>query len=128
MSTGTQWLWVAAGGALGALGRFWTGHLVHLWLPRSFPWGTLVANLAGGLLIGMAYVLVVQRPGLDPAWRMALVVGFLGAFTTFSTFSLENLLMLQQGEWLRAVLYMFLSLAGCIAAAWAGTIVGRFFL
>ncbi len=124
----SQLFWIALGGALGALGRFWAGHLVHLWLPRDFPWGTLTANLLGSMLIGLAFVLIVQRSELDAAWRMAVVVGFLGAFTTFSTFSLENVLMLQNGEWLRASLYMSLSLSGCIAGTWAGTIVGRFFI
>ncbi len=119
--------WIALGGAAGAMARYLAGHWVHMWLPRDFPWGTLLVNLLGALFIGMALVLLMQRDTVNLAWRMAIVVGFLGAFTTFSTFSLENLLLLQQGEWLRAGLYMTGSLAGCIVATWAGTIVGRLF-
>lgn len=118
---------VAVGGSLGALSRYGLGHYIHTVFPRSFPYGTLSANFFGSFLIGIAFVLILQKPELDPVWRLGLVVGFLGAFTTFSTFSLESLLLIQQTEYIRAFFYIFLSFTGCIIATMLGTITGRFF-
>lgn len=87
---------------------------------RAFPWGTLGINILGSLLIGVLAVVLVERFELHPAWRLALVVGVLGGFTTFSTFSLEVVHMLDSGVWARALGYMGVSLAGCILAAAAG--------
>lgn len=88
---------VAAGATLGA----WLRWGLAVWLNGQFPSlppGTLVANLVGGYLIGLALALVAQQPGLPPEWRLFLVTGFLGALTTFSTFSAEVVGLLQQGR------------------------------
>ena len=110
---------VAAGAVLGA----WSRWLLGLWLNRpgtALPLGTLAANLAGGLLVGMALAWFESHPDLSPAWRLFAVTGFLGALTTFSTFSAESLALVQRGELGAAVLHSAVHLLGCLAAAAVG--------
>lgn len=92
-----QVLAICVGACLGALTRWKLG----LWLsaPGALPWGTLAANAIGGYLIGLCVAFFQGHPGIDPVWRLALVTGFLGALTTFSSFSAEVVDLLQQGRW-----------------------------
>lgn len=115
---------VAVGGALGALARYWLAGLLHKSLGAAFPFGTLGVNVLGSLLIGVVFVLVEER-GLAEPWRLALAVGLLGAFTTFSTFSLEALVLLEQGAAARAAAYVAASVALCLIAAAAGAWLTR---
>jgi len=92
---------------------------------RSFPYGTLTVNVAGSLAMGLLFVLLIDRAGADGFWRMALLVGFLGAFTTFSTFSIETLNLMQGGEFTKALVNILLSVTLCIAATWIGMRIGR---
>lgn len=116
---------ISLGAVLGALARWRLG----LWLNQSaavLPWGTLAANWIGAYLIGLAVVFFQSQTQIDPAWRLAIITGFLGALTTFSTFSVEVMAMLQHGRWLLAVgtagLHLFgsllLTLAGMKTAGW----------
>lgn len=105
---------ICIGASAGALARWQLG----LWLNQPtalLPWGTLAANWVGAWLVGVAVVIFQSQTQLDPAWRLALVTGFLGALTTFSTFSVEVVAMLQQGRMLlaagNAALHLFGSLA-----------------
>lgn len=110
---------IAIGATLGAWSRYGLG----LWLnsgSRILPIGTLVANLIGGLLIGLAIGWLDRLPDLDPTWRLFLVTGFLGALTTFSTFSMEAVLMLSRGQFGWAIAHSVLHLAGSIGAAALG--------
>lgn len=116
---------IAAGGAAGAVFRFWVATAVYAALGRGFPWGTLAVNVLGSFAIGSLSVLLVERSALGPEWRAALLVGFLGAFTTFSTFSLETLNLIEQGSHWRALANTLASVVACVAAAWIGLIVGR---
>ena len=118
---------VAAGGACGALLCFWVAQGVHALFGRGFPYGTLVVNVSGSLAMGVLYVLFFERYDIAPEWRAALVVGLLGAFTTFSTFSMDTLLLVQQGEHARAVLNVVLSVVLCLAGCWLGIAVARQF-
>lgn len=111
---------VAVGGGIGSALRLGMQEWMVTQFGRAFPWGTLGINILGSLLIGVLAVVLVERFELHPAWRLALVVGVLGGFTTFSTFSLEVVHMLDSGVWARALGYMGVSLAGCILAAAAG--------
>ena len=121
----TQILAIAAGGAAGALLRYWTSVSVHSLLGQEFPYGTLTVNVVGSLLMGFLYILLVERMILSAEWRAVLLIGLLGAFTTFSTFSLETLNLFEQGEQIRAVMNIFLSVGLCLGAAWIGMLAGR---
>ncbi|WP_459863272.1 fluoride efflux transporter CrcB [Endothiovibrio diazotrophicus] len=121
----TQTLAIAAGGAVGAVGRFWVSTAVYGWLGRNFPWGTLAVNVAGSLAMGFLYVLLVDRMAGPAEVRAALTVGLLGAFTTFSTFSLETLNLIEAGEPLKAGINVLVSVALCITAAGLGVLLGR---
>ncbi|MDH5545325.1 MAG: fluoride efflux transporter CrcB [Gammaproteobacteria bacterium] len=118
---------IAAGGALGAMGRYGVSQGVHSVLGRGFPYGTLTANVLGSLLIGVLFVFLVERIDASPEWRAFLVVGFLGAFTTFSSFSLETMNLLTQGEAGKAMLNVVLSVSLCLVATWAGILLARQF-
>ena len=110
---------VATGAVLGA----WLRWALSLWLntaDRVMPWGTLVANVAGGLMIGLAVAWFARHPQIDPAWRLFALTGFLGALTTFSTFSIESLGMLQRGAFGLALVHSGLHLFGSLAAAAIG--------
>jgi CrcB protein len=111
---------ICLGACVGALSRWQLG----LWLnPTStslLPWGTLAANLIGGYLVGLCVGIFQQLPELDPVWRLALVTGFLGALTTFSSFSAEVVAMLQQGRFVLAAGNAGLHLFGSLALTWLG--------
>lgn len=116
---------IALGGSLGALARFGVAHWVALIWPKAFPLATLLINVSGCLLIGILYALWLQRPELSPLLRQGLFIGFLGAFTTFSTFSLDTLRLLENGEGLMALGYVLLSVCICLLATWAGLALTR---
>ncbi len=116
---------IAAGGAMGALFRYWVSIGVHKLAGTEFPYGTLTVNVAGSLLMGALYVLFIERMDVDPLWRGALLIGLLGAFTTFSTFSMETLNLVENGEPLRALANVAASVILCIIACWIGVVAGR---
>jgi len=121
----SQILAIAAGGAVGSVLRFLMSNGVYGLLGRSFPYGTLAVNVLGSLLMGFLYILLLERTAAGPELRGLLLVGLLGAFTTFSTFSLETLNLLEQAAYLRAAVNVAASVAACLAAAWLGLTLGR---
>lgn len=121
-----QLLAIAGGGAFGALARFYVSTGVYRLLGRDFPWGTLSVNLLGSFAMGLLFVLLLERSLVGPELRAAILIGFLGSFTTFSTFSLETLTLVEQGEMLPALLNVGVSVVLCIAACWAGIVAARF--
>lgn len=120
-----NWLLVAGGGALGATLRYGLVMLTQSLLGKGFPYGTLAVNVIGSLLIGVLYVLLVERNELSEAWRLALVVGVLGSFTTFSSFSLETLHLMQQSGALAALLNILLNVTLCLSFCWLGLVMAR---
>lgn len=110
-----QLMAVALGGALGALGRYGVNGLVYPVMGDRFPLGTLVVNVAGSVIMGVLYVLVIEKAALPAELRNLLMVGFLGAFTTFSTFSLDALALWQNGHLLLGLLYVLATLILCLA-------------
>ncbi|MCU7931395.1 MAG: fluoride efflux transporter CrcB [Candidatus Thiodiazotropha sp. (ex Codakia rugifera)] len=120
-----QLIAIASGGAIGALFRFWVANGVYGLLGRGFPYGTLVVNVLGSLVMGFLYVLLLERTTVSPELRGALLIGFLGAFTTFSTFSIETINLLEQAELLKAGLNILLSVTACVMACWFGLVLGR---
>lgn len=105
--------------------RFWASNGVYALLGRGFPYGTLAVNVIGSLLMGFLYVMFLERMSVSGELRGAILVGFLGAFTTFSTFSIETLNLIEQAELLKAVLNILLSVLACVGAAWLGVVFGR---
>jgi len=116
---------IAAGGASGALLRFWVSNGVYALLGRGFPFGTLVVNVMGSLVMGVLYVVLLERMTTGPDIRAALLIGLLGAFTTFSTFSIETVLLIEQADLIKAVLNALVSVTACVLAAWLGVVLGR---
>jgi len=121
----TQILAIAAGGSIGAVMRFLVSTGIYSWLGRGFPYGTLVVNVLGSLLMGLLYELFLQRLSISPEARAILLVGFLGAFTTFSTFSIETINLIEQGYLIKAITNVFASVILCILAAWCGLQIAR---
>ncbi len=120
-----QWLAVAGGGALGALARFGVSALVAPLAGTRFPLATLVINVSGCIAMGVLYVLIVERAALPPEWRNFLMIGFLGAYTTFSAFSLDALALWQNGHPALAALYVGLSVMLCLAGTLGGLLLTR---
>jgi CrcB protein len=120
-----QLLAIAAGGAAGSLLRFWMSNWVHTYADRSFPYGTLAVNVLGCLLTGFLFVLFVDRLSDNPVLRAGILIGVLGGFTTFSSFSIETFNLIEQGAWVRAAANMGVSLVLCVGATWIGVILGR---
>ncbi|QSA95506.1 fluoride efflux transporter CrcB [Methylococcus sp. EFPC2] len=120
-----QLLAIAAGGSAGALARYWVANGVYAWLGRDFPYGTLLVNVSGCLLMGLLSELATQRFALSGEFRAAVLIGFLGAYTTFSTFALETLNLFEQGSFFKVLLNVTLSVLLCLAAVWLGAVVGR---
>jgi len=116
---------IAAGGAFGAVSRYGVSLGVYGMFGRAFPYGTLFVNVAGSFLMGLLSILLIERFNLGPEWRAAILIGFLGSFTTFSTFSIETLNLLEQGDVSRALLNMFVSLVLCLLAVLFGVSLGR---
>ena len=110
---------ICLGASLGALARW----RLALWFNHGhtlLPWGTLVANWVGAYIIGMAVVYFQNQTQIDPVWRLAIVTGFLGALTTFSTFSVEVVSMLQHGRWLLAAGTASMHVFGSLLLTWMG--------
>ena len=120
-----QYVWLCAGGALGVLARFALGTWIAQRTGSGFPVHTLVINVSGSLAIGVALVLLTERFAADPAWRLFLVVGFLGGYTTFSSYSFEAVALLLGGEWGRAAWYVVGSNGLSLLACLAGTVIAR---
>jgi len=116
---------IAAGGALGSVLRYGLSTWVHSFAGRGFPYGTLAVNVLGSLAMGFLFVLLVERMGESAVWRAGLLIGALGGFTTFSTFSIETFNLIEQGAMVKAAGNMTASLFMCVGATWLGVILAR---
>lgn len=115
---------VAIAGALGALARYGLGDVISRRFPE-FPWGTLVINVTGSFLIGALFVILTDRTSASPAFRSTVMIGLIGSYTTFSTFSLETVRLLQEGSTAAAGLNVVGSLGIGLVAVWLGMTLGR---
>lgn len=116
---------VAIGGASGSVARYLTGIAMTRWLGTAFPWGTITVNIVGSFAIGLLAELVARKLSAPMEVRLLLVVGFLGGFTTFSSFSLDTLSLFEKGEGLAALAYVGASVILSLAAALGGLALGR---
>lgn len=121
MQTMTMYIFIALGGATGACLRFFLSQLMLQWFGKGFPFGTLLVNVVGSFLLGFLYSLLEHGQLEAALWRTTIGIGFLGALTTFSTFSVDTLMLFQQGLWLKAALNVTLNILCCLFAAWLGT-------
>jgi CrcB protein len=116
---------VGVGGFLGAIARFGLAAYIGNKMGTRFPYGTFVINISGSFLIGLILTLLTERTHLSPNWRYLIPVGFIGAYTTFSTFEYETLRVFQDGQ--AAVAFLNVGLSVCIGfiAVWLGVVVGK---
>jgi fluoride exporter len=120
-----KYLMVGVGGFIGAIARFWLGGYISNKLGTRFPYGTFVINISGSFFIGFILTLLAERTHWSPNWRYLIPIGFIGAYTTFSTFEYEALRGIQDGEFLIASLYVTLSVFVGFVAVWLGAMTGR---
>jgi len=121
----SQVIAIAIGGAFGSVLRYGLSTWVHTFVGRGFPYGTLAVNVLGCLVMGILFVLLVERMGESAVWRAGLLIGVLGGFTTFSTFSIETFNLIEQGAMAKAAGNMAASLILCVGATWLGVILAR---
>lgn len=120
-----QMIAVALGGACGAMMRFWIAAAVQRAVGGAFPWGTLFVNVLGSFLLGFLFVWLIERSTMGELARLAITVGFLGAFTTFSTFSVETVRLMQEGAMAWALGNICLQVLLCVGVAWLGMQLAR---
>ncbi|RMG91825.1 MAG: fluoride efflux transporter CrcB [Zetaproteobacteria bacterium] len=120
-----QMLAVAAGGALGAVMRWGVASTVQRLTGGAFPWGTFAVNALGSLLLGFLFVWFIERSAVGEWMRLALTVGFLGAFTTFSTYSLESVRLIQEGALAMALANVLGQVLVCLSLTWLGVQLAR---
>ena len=125
------YLWVALGGALGSVSRYWLSGLIAERFGQTFPWGTLTINVTGSFVIGIFAAMAIPEGRLDPQSRafttQFLMIGVCGGYTTFSSFSLQTLNLLRDREWLYAGGNILLSVVLCMLAVWLGYLLGSMF-
>lgn len=120
ISNFSLYLSIAIGGACGASLRYYFSQLILNWLGKGFPFATLAVNICGSLIMGALYGLIEQGVIEVSIYRTLIGIGFLGAFTTFSTFSMDTLLLMQQGDLLKAMLNVILNVSLCVFASGVG--------
>jgi len=118
-----KYLLIAAGGALGSIARFWVGSTISGRIGAKFPYGTFVINMTACVIIGFTLTYLGKRADLNPAWRYLFPVGFIGAYSTFSTYEWETLSTLRSGAFALGALYALGSLILGLVAVWGGSII-----
>jgi CrcB protein len=120
-----KYLFIAIGGALGSIARFWVGSTIAGRMGIKFPYGTLIVNVSACLVIGFTLSLLGKRADVGIAWRYLIPVGFIGAYSTFSTYEWETLSILRSGAFVLGALYAGGSLILGLLAVWAGSMIGE---
>jgi CrcB protein len=120
-----KYLLIALGGALGSMARYWVGSTIAGRMGARFPYGTFVINMTACIIIGFSLTYLGKRAGLSPAWRYLIPVGFIGAYSTFSTYEWETLSTMRAGAFAMAGLYAIGSLILGLAATWIGAVLAE---
>lgn len=123
-----KYIFIALGGSLGSIARYWIGSTASGKLGTRFPYGTFIVNISACLILGFSLVFLGRRTELNPAWRFLIPIGFVGAYSTFSTFEWEMFSSLQAGAFLIAGAYVAMSIFLGLVAVWCGTVFGRMLL
>lgn len=118
---------IALGGALGSMARYWVGSMVANRMGTKFPYGTFVINITACVIIGFSLTLLARRVDINPVWRFLVPVGFIGAYSTFSTYEWETLSTLRSGAFVLGALYAVSSLILGLAAVWGGSLLAEIF-
>ena len=116
---------IAIGGALGAIARYQVAAVIQARVPVGFPYGTFVVNVTGCFIMGVVTVLLTDRLVIHPNWRFLIPIGFIGAYTTFSTFELETFLAVSEQAWSTAIANIVFSVVAGYLALWAGFVAAR---
>jgi CrcB protein len=119
-----KYFYIAFGGALGAIARYWLGSVVASRMGTRFPYGTLVINITACIVLGFSMSWLSRHTGINPAWRFLVPIGFVGAYSTFSTYEWETLSTLRSGAFTMAALYAVGSFVLGLAAVWGGSVLG----
>ncbi len=120
-----KYVFIALGGSLGSIARYWVGSTIASRMGTKFPYGTFVINVSACITIGFALTFLGKRADLNPAWRFLIPVGFVGAYSTFSTYEWETLSTLRTGAFALAALYVLVSLFFGLAAVWCGSMIAE---
>ena len=119
------YLWIALGAIVGASARYFlSGYAAKIFL-SAFPYGTLIVNITGSLVLGLFLIWTGERVLLDPRWRLLIAIGFCGSYTTFSSYAFESFALLEQGQWLGLAVNVVASNTLCLAAVIAGAALAR---
>lgn len=114
------------GAGIGGVLRYWVSNGIYFLLGKQFPYGTLIVNITGCFLMGLLFVISVERfDGFASQFRALILIGLLGGYTTFSSYSIETINLFESGNWVSALINMLLSTTICVLAAWLGVIGGR---
>lgn len=116
---------IALGGALGALARYQLAAVIQARVPAGFPWGTFVVNISGCAVMGAAATLLSERLVIHPNWRFLVPIGFIGAYTTFSTFEYETFRAVVEGSWMIGAVNVIGSVVAGYVALWLGVLLAR---
>ncbi len=120
-----NYLWIALGAVVGASARYFLGTYIGRHFSTVFPYGTLLINVTGSLMLGFFLVYASERVLLDPRWRLLVAVGFCGSYTTFSSYAFESFALMEQGQWMLMGLNILSSNALCLAGVLAGAALAR---
>ena len=120
-----NYFWISLGAIVGASARYFVSGFVARHLSTIFPYGTLIINITGSLILGFFLVYSSERALLDPRWRLLVAIGFCGSYTTFSSYAFESFALMEQSQWLMLGLNIVGSNALCLAAVLAGAVLAK---
>ena len=120
-----RYVMIAIGGAIGAIARYQLAAMIQARIPAGFPWGTFIVNITGCLVMGVATTLLAERLVVHPNWRFLIPIGFIGAYTTFSTFEMETFRAVTEGSWLIGAANVVGSVVAGYVALWLGVTLTR---
>lgn len=122
-----NYLYIAIGGAIGSIARYWVGSEVSSRIGTKFPYGTFLINITACVIIGFSITYLGRRVEFNPAWRFLILIGFVGSYSTFSTYEWETLSTLRSGAFFLAALYALGSLLAGLVAVWGGSLLAGLF-